>query len=106
MSAKAFFLTSILLLGMGVLIAGCGSDSSTVAVDDNEAPILPPQNVQVIPTPDGKVVITWDANAQSHLAGYNVYRNELGFGIQKLTQSPLTVTRYEDMSAESVSFRS
>ena len=100
MSAKTFFLTSILLLGMGVLIAGCGSDSSPVTIDDNEAPILPPQNVQVIPTPDGRVIVTWDANTQSHLSGYNVYRNEDGFGIQKLNGSPLTVTRYEDTSAQ------
>jgi fibronectin type 3 domain-containing protein len=95
MSAKTFFVTAIVLLGVCALIAGCGSDSVSPANTSNDAPIMPPLNVVVTPTASGKVIITWDANTQPNLRGYKVYRRD-DQSIQTLTVNPISQTRYED----------
>lgn len=94
MSAR-IFTTSLALLGLIALVGGCGSD--TISPTNNEAPMLPPQNVVVTQGPSGAVLISWDANTQASLRGYNVYRRDTGgASIERLTAQPITDTRHTD----------
>ena len=79
MNARTFVATSLALLGAITLVSGCGSDT-TVSTVVTEAPILPPQNVIVKQGPSGDVFLSWDANTQSILQGYNVYRRDTSAG--------------------------
>ena len=46
---------------------------------------------------DGRVTITWNANPEPNIVGYNVYRSEVSGGaVVKLNTSPLTTTSYVD----------
>ena len=96
MSANKLYFTMIVLLGACALVAGCGDETIAPTITD-EAPILPPQNF-VSESHTSSVVLTWDANTQGHLLGYNVYRSdgaELDV-ITLLTPTPITETTFED----------
>ncbi|MFQ5512458.1 MAG: fibronectin type III domain-containing protein [Candidatus Krumholzibacteriia bacterium] len=98
MSARTFT-TSLALLGLIALVGGCGSD--TISPTTNEAPMLPPQNVIVKQQPSGGVLISWDANTQVTLRGYNVYRRDTGgTSIERLTAQPITGTRHVDSQVD------
>jgi fibronectin type 3 domain-containing protein len=98
MSANRLLLIVFLLLGAWVLVAGCGSDP--VAPTQDEAPILPPENVTAASSDVSKLIISWDPNSHPQLAGYNVYRMAIETQeTTKLTVDPITSTSYEDMSA-------
>lgn len=99
MSANKLYFTMIVLLGACALIAGCGDETVAPTVVE-EAPILPPQNF-VSEAQRSSVVLTWDANTQGHLLGYNVYRSDGGHleVITLLTPTPITETRYQDFTA-------
>jgi fibronectin type 3 domain-containing protein len=98
MSANRLFLTVLLLVGACVLVAGCGSDP--VAPVEDEAPVLPPENVTANVSYTDKLVITWDPNSHPQLRGYNVYRVETATQTMvKLTLVPIVETHYQDMSA-------
>ena len=100
MSAKKFAISTLLVLSACALVAGCGSDDPVLPTS-NDAPILPPQNIIVQQTDNGSVMITWAANTQSILAGYNVYRNDVAASaIVTLTPNPITVNFYEDTTVE------
>ena len=98
MSAKKTVFTTFVLLGLCALVVGCGDD--TVAPTSDEAPILPPQNLVVTQTA-GMIRLSWDANTQGNLAGYNVYRLEGGAGLLvKMTHTPTLATTYLDDSVQ------
>jgi fibronectin type 3 domain-containing protein len=98
MSAKKIFTATLVILSMCALVTACGDDA--VSPTDT-APMLPPQNMSAMATAFGKVVLRWDTNSQANLAGYNVYRNEVGITqVDKLTPNPILVTVYEDASVE------
>ena len=98
MSANKLYITMIVLLGACALIAGCGDETVAPPVAE-EAPILPPQNF-VSEAQSASVILTWDANTQGHLLGYNVYRSDGGQldVITLLTPTPITETTYEDFT--------
>ncbi len=91
----------IVILGACALIAGCGDETVAPTVAE-EAPILPPQNF-VSEAQGSSVVLTWDANTQGHLLGYNVYRSDGGQldVTTLLTLTPITETTYEDFAVVS-----
>lgn len=96
MSANKLSFTMIVLLGACALIAGCGDETVAPTITE-EAPILPPQNF-ASGHQGSSVVLTWDANTQGHLLGYNIYRSD---GAQLdiitlLTPTPITDTMYRD----------
>lgn len=97
MSAKTIVVA--IVLGTCGLLFGCGGDD-TVAPTTNEAPILPPQNIRVTRNVAGEVIVAWDANTQSILRGYNVYRLIEDSSIQKLTVNPMASTYYRDSDVE------
>lgn len=100
MSAKKFFSSVCAVAMVCALVAGCGSETTT-SPTSVEAPILPPQDVMARQMPSGDVIITWTANTQSNLRGYNVYRLEVGgTAIQKLTVTPTNNTRHIDGNVE------
>jgi fibronectin type 3 domain-containing protein len=91
-------LTVFLLLGAWALLAGCQSDP--VAPTEDEAPVLPPENVMVATSFTDKLVVTWDPNSHPQLRGYHVYRVETATqALLRLTDTPITETHYQDMSA-------
>ncbi len=100
MNARTFVATSLALLGAITLVSGCGSDT-TVSTVVTEAPILPPQNVIVKQGPSGAVFLSWDANTQSILQGYNVYRRDTSAGeILTLTAKPIRENRFVDTQVD------
>lgn len=106
MSAKTFAISTLLVLGVCALIAGCGSDDNPAAPTlSNDAPILPPQNIIATRSTNGSIMITWAANTQSNLSGYKVYRNDVdNSAILTLTPTPITVTHYQDATASTGTF--
>ncbi len=97
MSANRLFFMTVVLIGLGALVAGCGSD--TVSPTD-EAPILPPANVTASSSETNKLVITWDPNSHPRLAGYKIYRVDTGTqDVVTLTPLPITATSYADATA-------
>ncbi len=97
MSANKVFFMTVVLLGLGALVAGCGSD--TVAPTD-EAPILPPANVTASASDIDKLVLTWDPNSHPRLAGYKVYRVDTDTqDMVTLTPDPILATSYVDARA-------
>lgn len=99
MRVRTFVTTSLALLGLIMLVGGCGDD--TISPAGNEAPLLPPQNVVVKQGPSGAVLLTWDANTQSSLRGYNVYRRDTGSAsIVTLTIKPIKETRFVDSQVD------
>ena len=102
MSAKTFFITTLLVISVCALVAGCGDDNPTAPdpTSGNEAPILPPQNV--IATKNGNdVTITWSANTQANLRGYRVYRHDVANStIATLTATEITATSYVDINVD------
>ena len=82
-----------------LLMLGCGGNNVT-APSNNEAPILPPQNVRVSMNAYGDVMIRWDPNTQPNLRGYNVYRLDVDDSrIGTLTVSPITNHFFMDDTA-------
>lgn len=67
-----------------------------VAVD--RFPPSPPQNPRAIAVP-GAVEMSWSPNAESDLAGYNVYRSQ-GGPFQKLNPEPLAVSLFRDATVD------
>lgn len=98
MSARLFLMTTLLVAC--ALVAGCGSDSTPTQVTQNEAPILPPQNIVVQPLIGGGVYLSWDANTQGNLAGYNIYREDPSQIVQKLTATPIKETSFLDSGVQ------
>ena len=100
MNARTLIATSLVLLGVIALVSGCGNDT-VVSTTTTEAPILPPQNVVVTQAPSGAVFLSWDANTQSILQGYNVYRRDTAAGeILTLTAKPTRDNRFVDTQVD------
>ncbi len=99
MSANKLYFTMIVVLGACALVAGCGDETVVPTIVPDEAPILPPQNF-VSEAHNSSVVLTWDANTQGHLLGYNVYRSDGGqLDVGPLrTPAPITGTMFEDFT--------
>jgi fibronectin type 3 domain-containing protein len=95
MSANRLFFMTVVLLGLGALVAGCGSD--TVSPTD-EAPILPPENLTASASGES-VTLNWNPSPHPRLAGYTVYRVQMDTHDQvKLTVGPIQTTTYTDDS--------
>lgn len=95
-------LVSIVLAAMAGLLYGCG-DSTTAPETptiNNEAPILAPVNVTARVTGEG-IELHWDANAQAHLRGYNVYRLDESAGNIRKLANVIPTNWYTDGSVES-----
>lgn len=74
---RIFLIPSILLTLCGFLVlASCGG-SSTGPDDDTEAPSAP-ANLDGT-SGDQEVELTWEANSEDDLSGYNVYRSTSSF---------------------------
>jgi len=93
-------LVSLVLAAMAGLFFGCGDNTTTPEITINdEAPIFAPANVIARVTSDG-IELRWDANPQTHLRGYNVYRADHAAGtMARLNADEITVNLYTDRSA-------
>ncbi len=101
MAASKFIVLSIVLLSVAALIAGCGSDTVAPTTNNQEAPLLPPQNVVTARSDNGDILITWEPNTQSNLMGYNVYRSDFGSDVfTKLNTSVVTQTQFTDATTQ------
>lgn len=99
MSAKATILMIVSIFALSAFVTGCGDDTTSPQITiEDEAPMLPPANVAL--SPKGSAVeISWSANTQSHLAGYNVYRQNIkSSSSTRLTDTPTTSNSYRDGS--------
>lgn len=101
MAFRKHVMISFVLLAITGLLLGCSDDGTTTAPNvQAEAPILAPYNVNATILTNGDVSITWDANAQAHLRGYNVYRLDYeNSRIGKLNPDVLSVNNYIDRTA-------
>lgn len=98
MTFRKHVMISIVLLSISGLLLGCGDDS-TVAIPEPalEAPPAAPSGLSVELNADGYVELTWDANSQPNIRGYNVYRHIVSqSAIATLNDAPLTETSFID----------
>jgi len=101
MTFRKHVMISFVLLAFAGLLAGCGSESITIPEPAAEAPMVAPANVNVQLASDGSVTISWSANGQSHLRGYNVYRHDVdASAIERLNAGNVSDTRFIDRSTE------
>jgi fibronectin type 3 domain-containing protein len=86
----------LLALAAVFLTAGCGTETTPLV--STEAPMLPPMNVTVTQLPCGYAVVSWDANPQALLKGYNVYRFDPERSTIHLLAPSVTKTNFTDQS--------
>ena len=99
MKASLTAFAAIAFVGFCCLIVGCGEDELT-APTTNDVPILAPENITVSQNAYGEILISWDANSQSILRGYNVYRMDVAEpAIEKLTPTPVSENHFIDGTA-------
>jgi len=98
----AFRRHMVLALAFLPLIAaapGC-TDDTTAPNTQDEAPLLPPSNVQAVVINGGDIEISWDPSSQPGVRGYHVYRQEVGAGIPiRINPSRVVTTSYLDENA-------
>jgi hypothetical protein len=88
-----------LALSMITICFGCADELNAPNTED-EAPVLPPTNVQALALSDGQVQVTWDASSQPTVNGYNLYRRVVGNGSSKrLNPTRILSTAYLDDTA-------
>jgi hypothetical protein len=86
---------TVVLIGLCALVAGCRSDS--VSPTDDDAPILPPENLTVTQSGEETLTLSWNPCSHPKLAGYVVNRVEIDSqDIVKLTPDPIQATTYTD----------
>ena len=61
------------LLALTAMLAGC-ADETVAPVEQNEAPVLAPTNVQAEIVNGGDIRVSWTPSSQLNVRGYNVYR--------------------------------
>lgn len=86
-------------------VAGCGGDNpSNSGGDDGDptqdtTPPASPSGLEGI-SGDETVELTWNANVEDDLAGYNIYRSESSFSditdMNPVNESPITGTEFTD----------
>lgn len=101
MAFPKHIILACVLLALTGLLAGCSEDSTVAPTLTSEAPMLAPSNVHISVANNGDVIIDWDANTQTHLRGYNVYRlDRENYEIGRLNETELTTNRYVDGTVE------
>lgn len=71
--SKSFSLFLVLVASASFVMYGCGGDEDVTSLIDLQAPAVV-KNVQAFPA-DQRVRVTWTANTDADLVGYNVYRS-------------------------------
>lgn len=88
------------LLFVSMQALGCAEEAAAPQLPEDEAPVLAPTNVQAVVVYGGDIQISWDANSQPNVRGYNVYRvDNVESSIERLNASPLEVTSVVDGGA-------
>ncbi|HEX5131872.1 MAG TPA: fibronectin type III domain-containing protein [Candidatus Krumholzibacteria bacterium] len=86
-------------LALTAMLAGC-ADDTTAPIQQDEAPVLAPTNVQAEIVNGGDIRISWNPSTQINVRGYNVYRLDRNeSAILRLTQSATTALSYTDGGA-------
>jgi len=97
MSYRKYVTIALVLVALSGLVYGCGSN--TVATTDNGAPLVAPLNLTATVVSNG-IFLSWDANTQLNLRGYNVYRlDRYNNTIGRLNAGILSNNSYLDATA-------
>jgi len=73
---------------------GVKSEPSVPIIVTNDPVPLAPQGIELVAS-DTRITIAWQANSESDIAGYHIYRH-LGRQKRRLNDLPITETSYED----------
>jgi hypothetical protein len=90
--------------GSGILTASVSGLTDTITITviaavDDIAPAIPIGLTVAAGTTEGSLVLTWTANTETDLAGYNVYKSNSATGtFTKVNTALLTDTTYTDSS--------
>lgn len=87
------------MLALTAMLAGC-TDETVAPIEQNEAPVLAPTNVQAEIVNGGDIRISWNPSTQVNVRGYNVYRlDHASSAIARLNPSVLGESSYTDGAA-------
>ena len=90
---------ALLVVSMGAF--GCAEDSAAPEqLQQDEAPVLAPTNVEAFIVDGGDILISWNASSQANVVGYNVYRVDLNDDLlERLNDTLLHATSIVDGNA-------
>jgi fibronectin type 3 domain-containing protein len=87
------------MLALTAMLVGC-ADETVAPVEQNEAPVLAPTNVQAHIVNGGDIRVSWNPSTQLNVRGYNVYRVDMeNSSIARLNASVIGASAYTDGTA-------
>jgi len=100
MAFRKHMVLAFALLAVTAMVSSCADDTAAPNTED-EVPLLAPTNVRAAVVNGNDVQVSWNPSSQPNVAGYNLYRREVGDGgaPRRVNGSRIQATHFIDQSA-------